>query len=124
MAHNRFRPTVLPPLAAFVAAGGIAQPIADDRIDLGLTLWFAVVGWPIGLLLLCLPTLVLVNIRTPHLWRLGQVLVGLVGVFSIVAVSFDEDAQAGMWFIYIPFLGSLLAAGLLAVDRIVRRGPG
>jgi hypothetical protein len=116
-----FLPTVLPPLVAFVITGLCASLYSNEPFEVGLTLWQAVVLWPIGLLLVGVPVLVLLGVRSERLLRLGQVAVGLVGVASMVAVARSDDAQAGIAFIWAPVLGSVLAAIVVSVDGWRRR---
>lgn len=116
-----FRPTVLPPLVAFVVAGLLGPLYSDEPFDVGLTLWQAVVDWPIGLLVVGLPVLVLLGVRTASLLRLGQIAIGSLGVMSMVAATRSDDAQAGLWFMYPPLLGSVVAAAIVAVDGRLRR---
>jgi hypothetical protein len=116
-----FLPTVLPPLVAFVITGLCAPLYSNEPFEVGLTLWQAVVLWPIGLLLVGVPVLVLLGVRSERLLRLGQVAVGLVGVASMVAVARSDDAQAGIAFIWAPVLGSVLAAIVVSVDGWRRR---
>ncbi|HET6954656.1 MAG TPA: hypothetical protein VFI47_30105 [Acidimicrobiales bacterium] len=112
---------MLPPLAAFVIAGLLSPLYSDEPFSYGETAWSAVVLWPIGLLLVGPPVLVLVNVRTPRLLRLGQIAIGLLAVLSMMAVARSEDAQAGVAFMYTPIFGTILAAVLMAVDA---RGGG
>ena len=116
-----FRPTVLPPLAAFVVAGLLGPLYSNEPFEVGLTLWQAVVLWPIGLLVVGLPVLVLLGVRTALLLRLGQIAIGLLGVTSIVAATRSDDAQAGLWFMYPPLLGSVVAVLIVSVDGRLRR---
>jgi hypothetical protein len=116
-----FKPTVLPPLVAFVVAGLLGPLYSNEPFDVGLTAWQAVVSWPIGLLVVGLPVLVLLSVRTTPLLRLGQIAIGVLGVISIVATTRSDDAQAGLWFIYPPVLGSVLALGIVSVDGWLRR---
>jgi len=97
-----FTPTVLPPLVAFVVAGLLSPLYSNEPFQVGLTAWQVVVLWPIGLLVVGVPVLVLLSVGTVLLLRLGQVGIGLVGVMSMVAVARSDDAQAGFWFIYPP----------------------
>jgi hypothetical protein len=115
-ARRAFWPTVLPPVAAFVATGLLAPVYSDEPFDAGLTAWQAVVLWPIGLVLVGVPTLVLLGIRSTRLLRLGQIVVGAAGVVSMAAVAGSEDAQAGLAFMWAPILGSASAAAILAID--------
>jgi hypothetical protein len=116
-----FWPTVLPPLVAFVIAGLLAPLYSDESFEVGLTAWQAVVLWPIGLLLVGVPVLVLLGVRSQRLLRLGQVGVGVLGVASMVAVARSDDAQAGISFLWTPVLGSVLAAAVVSVDGWRRR---
>jgi hypothetical protein len=116
-----FWPCVLPPLAAFVAAGLLAPMYSSEPFDAGLTAWQAVVLWPIGLALLAPPVSVLLGARTTQMVRLGQLAIGLVCVASMVAVAISDDAQAGLAFLWTPIVGSMLAAALVVVDRSLRR---
>ena len=111
-----FRPTVVPPLTAFVVAGLLSPLYSDEPFSYGQTAWSAVVLWPIGLLLVGPPVLVLVSVRTQRLLRLGQIAIGVLAVLSMTAVARSEDAQAGVAFMYTPIFGTILAAVLLAVD--------
>jgi hypothetical protein len=113
--------TVLPPLAAFVAAGLLAPLYSDEPFEIGLTAWQAVVLWPIGLLVVGAPVLVLLGVRTAWMVRLGQAAIGVVGVASMVAVARSDDAQAGLAFMWGPLLGSGAAAAVLAADVWLRR---
>jgi hypothetical protein len=115
--------TVLPPLAAFVAAGLLAPLYSDERFEIGLTAWQAVVLWPIGLLVVGGPVLLLLGVRTAWLVRLGQIAIGVVGVASMLAVARSDDAQAGLAFLWGPIFGSVAAAAVLAADGWLRR-PG
>jgi hypothetical protein len=97
-----FTPTVLPPLVAFVVAGLLRPLYSNEPFEVGLTAWQAVVLWPIGLLVVGVPVLVLLSVRTALLLRLGQVGIGLLGVMSMVAVAHSDDAQAGFWLSALP----------------------
>jgi hypothetical protein len=94
----RFAPTVLSPLVAFVVAGLLSPLYSNEPFEVGLTVWQAVVLWPIGLLLVGVPVLLLLNVRARLLLRLGQIAIGLLGVFSMMAVARSDDAQAGFGF--------------------------
>lgn len=113
--------TVLPPLAAFVAAGLLAPLYSDEPFELLLTAWQAVVLWPIGLLVVGGPAALLLGVRTRWVVRLGQIAIGVVGVVSMVAVARSEDAQAGLAFLWGPILGSGAAAAVGAADAWLRR---
>jgi hypothetical protein len=65
------------------------------------------------------PVLVLLNVRTAPLVRLEQVVIGWLGVLSMVAATRSDDAQAGFAFA-LPLLFGSAAAGLLVVvdDRL------
>lgn len=118
-----FGSAVLPPLVATLVAGLLGPLHSQEPFEIGLLAWQAVVLWPIGLFLVGVPTLLLLNVRSARLLRLGQVAIGVLGVASTVAVAHTDDAQAGLWFLYPPVLGSLLVLVLLAVDgRSGRRG--
>jgi hypothetical protein len=65
--------------------------------------------------------LVLRGVRTAPLLRLGQIVIGLLGVMSIVAATRSDDAQAGFWFAYPLLFGSAAAGLLVVVDDRLRR---
>ena len=117
----RFVPTVLPPLVAFVVTGLLSPLYSNEPFNLGLTVWQAVVVWPIGVTLLGPPVLVLLNVRTAPLVRLGQVVIGLLGVMSMVAATRSDDAQAGFAFALPLVFGSAAAGLLVVVDARLRR---
>jgi hypothetical protein len=68
------------------------------------------------------PVLVLLSVRTARLVWLGQVVIGMLGVMSMVAATRSDDAQAGFAFA-LPLLFGSAAAGLLLVvdDKLSRR---
>ena len=107
---------MLPPLGAFVVAGLLAPLYSNEPFEVALTAWQAVVLWPIGLLLVGVPALVLLGVRSPLMLRFGQIAIGLLGVISMVAVARSDDAQAGVAFMWTPVLGSVMAAIVVAVD--------
>lgn len=116
-----FRSTVLPPLGAFVVAGLLAPLYSNEPFEVALTAWQAVVLWPIGLVLVGVPALVLLGVRSPLMLRFGQIAIGLLGVISMVAVARSDDAQAGVAFVWTPVLGSVMAAIVVAVDGGLHR---
>jgi hypothetical protein len=115
-----FGATVLPPLVAFVVAGLVSPLYSNEPFGIGQTTWSAVVLWPIGLLLVGVPVLVLLAVRTKRLLRVGQLVIGLLGVLSMVSVARSDDAQAGVAFMYAPIGGSVLAVMLLGIDGRLR----
>ncbi len=116
-----FGATVLPPLVAFVVAGLVSPLYSNESFGIGQAVWSAVVLWPIGLVLVGVPVLILLAVRTRRLLRVGQILIGSLGVLSMVAVARSDDAQAGAAFMYAPIGGSVLAVLLLGVDGRLRR---
>jgi hypothetical protein len=60
---------MLPPLVAFVMVALLAPVYSSEETDLGLTLWQAVVTWPIGAAFLFVPASLLVNVTDRRLFR-------------------------------------------------------
>jgi hypothetical protein len=117
----RFVPTVLPPLVAFVLTGLLSPLYSNEPFSLGLTVWWAVTLWPAGLIWLGPPVLLLLNVRTAPLVVVGQVVIGVLGVISVVAVTRSDDAQAGVAFGLPLVFGSAAAGLLVVVDDWLRR---
>ncbi len=110
-------------VAPFVVAGVLAPAYSYHEFDFGLALWQAVVGWPIGAVLLIGPVALARNVRDDRLYVGAMLGVSVCGVATMVAVGRTDDAQAGIAFMYAPLGGCLIVAVALVIDRLVGRGP-
>jgi hypothetical protein len=99
----------------------LAPLYSNKPFEVGLAAWQAVVLWPIGLVLVGVPVLVLLGVRSKLMLRIGQIAIGVLSVISTVAVARSDDAQAGVAFMWTPVLGSVLAVILVAPDGWLRR---
>jgi hypothetical protein len=116
------RAALLPALVAFVVTGLLSPVYSDDDRGLGLTLWQAVVLWPIGAFFLGFPAGLLgVFVRRKQLFRIGQLVLVLLGVFGMAATARSDDAQAGFNFLIIPWFGTPVVLCLLVAQKLLQR---
>lgn len=108
-------------VAPFVVAGILAAVAFDDDYDIGLALWQAVVLWPIGGLLLAGPVAIAGNLRNRKLYVGTMVAIAAAGAASVTLVASSDDAQAGIGFIYAPFVGCCVAGVAIGLDRLMLR---
>jgi hypothetical protein len=112
----------LPALVAFVATGLSAPLYSSERFDPGLTIWQAVVLWPIGLFVLAAPGWILTEyILHSTLFRIGQIVLVVTGTWAMAATAISEDAQAGLNFLIPSMFGTPATIVLLAVQWLIRR---
>ena len=108
-------------VAPFVVAGILAAVAFDDDYDIGLALWQAVVLWPIGGILLAGPVAIAGNLRNRKLYVRTLVAIAAAGAASVTLVGSSDDAQAGIGFIYAPFVGCCVAGVAIGLDRLISR---
>jgi hypothetical protein len=113
---------LLPALVAFVVTGLLSPLYSTDEFKPGLTLWQAVVLWPIGALLLGFPAGLLgVLVRDKRVFRIGQVVLVVVAVVAMSATARSDDAQAGLIFLIIPWFGTPAVLCLILAQWFLRR---
>jgi hypothetical protein len=110
------------PTGCFVIAGLLAPVYSYHEFDLGLLLWQAVIGWPIGATLLAGAAALLMGARCRASFIVGDVALAVAGVVSIVIVNRTDDAQAGFGFLYAPVLGLLLVGAIRVIEWLRLRG--
>lgn len=119
---TRLPAAILPALIAFVGTGLLSPLYSGDDRTVALTLWQAVVLWPIGGLLLWLPAWLLAfGVRDRLVFRSGQAILVIFAVWAMAATARSDDAQAGLNFLIIPWFGTIVIAGLLAFQGIRSR---
>jgi hypothetical protein len=118
----RLPTAIFPALIAFVGTGLLSPLYSGDDRSVALTLWQAVVLWPIGGILLGAPAWLLAyNVRDRLLFRSGQALLVIFAVWTMSATARSDDAQAGFNFFIIPWFGTIAIACLMAFQGIRHR---
>lgn len=117
----RLPAAILPALIAFVVTGLLAPVYSSDDFNPGLTLWQAVILWPIGAMLLGVPAWLLAYSVQGRFFRSGQALLVIAAVWAMAATARSDDAQAGLNFLIIPWFGTIAIAGLLVLQGIRHR---
>jgi len=113
---------LLPALVAFVVTGLLSPLYSTDEFEPLLTLWQAVVLWPIGAFFLGFPAGLLgVFVRDKRVFRIGQLVLVLLGVFGMAATARSDDAQAGVIFLIIPWFGTPVVLCLLVAQKLLQR---
>jgi len=119
---TRLPAALVPALVAFVVTGLLSPLYSGDDRELPLTLWQAVVLWPIGASLLGIPAWLLAY-RVGHkfLFRTGQGALIVVAVWAMAGTARSDDAQAGLNFLIVPWFGTTAVVCLMALQWAVKR---
>ena len=119
---TRLRPALVPALVAFVVTGLLSPLYSGEDRELALTLWQAVVLWPIGALLLWLPAWLLAYwVGHRPIFRVGQGALIVVAVWAMAATARSDDAQAGVNFLIVPWFGTIAVVCLMTLQWAVKR---
>jgi hypothetical protein len=105
-------------LANVLALNRWWHPLGAGEIVLSLFL----TGPILGIVLILAPAAILANWVPSRFWIVvAEVLIALVIVAVLIVASTDEHSTAGIAFIYIPFVGSAIAAAVAGLSRAFAR---
>jgi hypothetical protein len=105
-------------LANVLALNRWWHPLGAGEIILSLFL----TGPILGIVLILAPAAILANWVPSRFWIVvAEVLIALVIVAVLIVTSTGEHSTAGIAFIYIPFVGSAIAAAVAGLSRAFAR---
>jgi hypothetical protein len=109
---------VLFDLANVLALNRWWHPLGAGEIVLSLL----VTGPILGTVLVSAPAAILANWVPSRFWLVvAEVLIAPVIVAALIVSSTDDHSTAGITFIYIPFVGSAIAAAIACLSRFLAR---